>query len=86
MLVASGSLAAAKFVVGVMIGSLALISDALHSLIDFGATVVTWFAVRAADRPPDPAPLCGRLSSPYAPRHPMTPPYARTPATLTRSS
>ncbi len=34
---ASGSLAAAKFIVGVAIGSLALISDALHSLIDLGA-------------------------------------------------
>lgn len=51
--VASGSLAAAKFAVGVAIGSLALISDALHSLIDLGATLVTWFAVRVADRPPD---------------------------------
>src|SRR5512134_1882131 len=51
--VASGTLAAAKLVVGVAIGSLALISDALHSLIDLGATLVTWFAVRAADRPPD---------------------------------
>ena len=51
--VASGSLAAAKFVVGIMIGSLALISDALHSVIDLGATVVTLFAVRVADRPPD---------------------------------
>ena len=51
--VASGSLAAAKFIVGVAIGSLALISDALHSLIDLGATLVTWFAVRIADRPPD---------------------------------
>jgi cation diffusion facilitator family transporter len=50
---ASASLAAAKFVVGVAIGSLALISDALHSLIDLGATLVTWFAVRVADRPPD---------------------------------
>src|SRR5512134_3350633 len=51
--VASGTLAAAKLVVGVAIGSLALISDALHSLIDLGATLVTWFAVRVADRPPD---------------------------------
>jgi cation diffusion facilitator family transporter len=51
--IASGSLAAVKFIVGVAIGSLALISDALHSLIDLGATLVTWFAVRAADRPPD---------------------------------
>lgn len=51
--VASGSLAAAKFIVGVAIGSLALISDALHSLIDLGATLVTLFAVRVGDRPPD---------------------------------
>lgn len=51
--IASGSLAVVKFVVGVLIGSLALISDALHSLIDFGATLVTWFAVRVSDRPPD---------------------------------
>lgn len=50
---ASGSLAAAKFIVGVMIGSLALISDALHSLIDLGATIVTWYAVRVSDQPPD---------------------------------
>lgn len=51
--VASGSLAVAKLVVGLAIGSLALISDALHSVIDLGATLVTWFAVRVADRPPD---------------------------------
>jgi cation diffusion facilitator family transporter len=51
--VASGSLAAAKFVVGLAIGSLALISDALHSLIDLGATLVTYFVVRASGRPPD---------------------------------
>jgi cation diffusion facilitator family transporter len=51
--IASGSLATAKFIVGLAIGSLALISDALHSLIDLGATLVTWFAVRVSDRPPD---------------------------------
>jgi cation diffusion facilitator family transporter len=51
--VASGSLAVAKLIVGILIGSLALISDALHSVIDLGATLVTWFAVRAAGRPPD---------------------------------
>lgn len=51
--VASGTLAAAKLIVGILIGSLALISDALHSVIDLGATLVTWLAVRVADRPPD---------------------------------
>ncbi|MFD2183468.1 cation-efflux pump [Rhodoplanes azumiensis] len=50
---ASGTLACAKFVIGVAIGSLALISDALHSLIDLGATLVTWYAVRVSDKPPD---------------------------------
>jgi cation diffusion facilitator family transporter len=50
---ASGTLAIAKLVIGILIGSLALISDALHSVIDLGATLMTWWAVRAADRPPD---------------------------------
>ena len=52
-LVASLILAAAKLVVGLAIGSLALITDALHSCVDFLATGVTWMAVRVADRPAD---------------------------------
>lgn len=52
-LVASMSLAAAKLVIGLMIGSLALITDALHSGVDFLATAITWVAVRFGDRPPD---------------------------------
>lgn len=52
-IVASGSMAAAKFVVGVMIGSLALISEALHSSIDLVATIITWVVVRISDRPAD---------------------------------
>ena len=39
---ASGSMAVAKFVVGIAIGSLALISEALHSSVDLVATVITW--------------------------------------------
>jgi cation diffusion facilitator family transporter len=50
---ASASMAALKFAVGVAIGSLALISDALHSLTDLLATVVTWIVVRFSDRPAD---------------------------------
>ena len=38
---ASASMAVAKFVVGVAIGSLALISEALHSSVDLVATVIT---------------------------------------------
>jgi cation diffusion facilitator family transporter len=52
-LAASLVLAVAKLVVGVAIGSLALITDALHSCVDFFATGVTWMAVRVADRPAD---------------------------------
>jgi cation diffusion facilitator family transporter len=50
---ASASMAALKFAIGIAIGSLALISDALHSLVDFFATVVTWIVVRFSDRPAD---------------------------------
>ena len=52
-LAASALLAAAKFIAGLVTGSLAILSEAVHSLIDFGATAVTYSAVRFADRPPD---------------------------------
>ena len=52
-LAASLMLAAAKLAIGLAIGSLALITDALHSCVDFLATGVTWMAVRVADRPAD---------------------------------
>ncbi|MGL4265384.1 MAG: cation diffusion facilitator family transporter [Afipia sp.] len=52
-IVASASMAAIKFVVGVAIGSLALISEALHSSVDLIATVVTWIVVRVSDKPAD---------------------------------
>src|SRR5476651_1551768 len=50
---ASAGMAAAKFVVGISIGSLALISEALHSSVDVVATVITWLVVRVSDRPAD---------------------------------
>ena len=52
-LAASFVLAVVKFAIGVAIGSLALITDALHSGVDFLATAMTWAAVRWGDRPPD---------------------------------
>jgi cation diffusion facilitator family transporter len=52
-IVASATMAAAKFVVGILIGSLALISEALHSSVDLIATVVTWLVVQVSDRPAD---------------------------------
>ena len=50
---ASAGMAVAKFVVGIAIGSLALISEALHSSVDVVATVITWLVVRVSDRPAD---------------------------------
>jgi cation diffusion facilitator family transporter len=52
-ILASASMAVAKFVVGIAIGSLALISEALHSSVDVAATVITWMVVRVSDRPAD---------------------------------
>src|SRR6201982_150443 len=50
---ASAGLTAAKAVVGAMSGSLGLLSEAAHSLIDLGATVMTYFAVRISGKPAD---------------------------------
>jgi cation diffusion facilitator family transporter len=52
-ILASAAMAAAKFVVGIAIGSLALISEALHSSVDLVATVVTWMVVRVSGKPAD---------------------------------
>ena len=49
----SAGLTVGKAVVGVMSGSLALLSEAAHSLIDFFATVMTYFAVRISGKPAD---------------------------------
>ena len=52
-IVASAALTAAKAVVGLLTGSLAILSEAGHSLIDLAATLVTYAAVRVADKPAD---------------------------------
>ena len=50
---ASAGLTAAKAVVGVLSGSLGILSEAGHSLVDLGATVITYVAVRISGRPAD---------------------------------
>jgi cation diffusion facilitator family transporter len=50
---ASGALTLAKLVVGLMTGSLAILSEAAHSALDFAATVITYFAVRISGKPAD---------------------------------
>jgi cation diffusion facilitator family transporter len=50
---ASAGLTIAKAIVGLSTGSLAILSEAGHSLIDFGATVMTYVAVRISGKPAD---------------------------------
>lgn len=52
-LVASGGLAIAKFAAALASGSLGLLSEAFHSLLDFVATVMTLVAIRFSDQPAD---------------------------------
>jgi cation diffusion facilitator family transporter len=42
-----------KLVVGVLTGSLGILAEAAHSGLDLVAALVTFFAVRLSDRPPD---------------------------------
>ncbi len=50
---ASAGLTIAKAIVGLATGSLAILSEAGHSLIDLGATVMTYVAVRVSGKPAD---------------------------------
>jgi cation diffusion facilitator family transporter len=50
---ASAGLTLAKGIVGLSTGSLAILSEAAHSLIDLAATLMTYFAVRVSDKPAD---------------------------------
>ncbi len=42
-----------KFVVGIMSGSLGIMSEALHSGLDMVAAVITYFSVKVSDKPAD---------------------------------
>jgi cation diffusion facilitator family transporter len=50
---ASVVLTATKLVVGLMTGSLAILSEAAHSGLDLLAALLTWLAVRISDKPAD---------------------------------
>ena len=50
---ASAGLTAAKTAVGLLSGSLAILSEAAHSLIDLAATILTYAAVRVSGKPAD---------------------------------
>ena len=52
-IVAAVFLTGFKFIVGIITGSLGLLSEALHSCLDLVAAVVTFFSVRFSDKPAD---------------------------------
>lgn len=50
---ASAGLTVTKMVVGVLTGSIGILSEAAHSALDLGAALITYFAVRVSDKPAD---------------------------------
>ncbi len=50
---ASAAMTVGKFTVGFMTGSLGLISEGAHSLMDLVSTIMTYMAVRVSDKPAD---------------------------------
>ena len=51
--IASFMRAAMKLVVGIVTGSIGIISEVAHSGLDFGAVSLTYFAVKVSDKPAD---------------------------------
>jgi len=51
--IAGGTLALFKLAIGILTGSLALVSEGIHSTLDFVVTLGTWFSVKTADVPAD---------------------------------
>lgn len=49
----NSTLVALKIIVGIFIGSVSVISEAIHSAVDLLAAVIALLAVRTAGRPPD---------------------------------
>ena len=50
---ASAALSLAKLAAGLLSGSLALVSEGAHNVLDTGSSALTFFAVREADKPAD---------------------------------
>jgi cobalt-zinc-cadmium efflux system protein len=51
---ATGLLVAGELVAGTVAGSLAVVGDGIHNLSDLPTLLISWFAVRMANRPPTP--------------------------------
>ncbi|HNT28724.1 MAG TPA: cation transporter, partial [bacterium] len=46
-------LIAVKLAVGIVTGSVSVLSEAIHSLFDLIAAIIAFFSVRLSDTPPD---------------------------------
>ncbi|HCE48846.1 MAG TPA: cation transporter, partial [Candidatus Jacksonbacteria bacterium] len=53
--IASLFLTVSKLIVGLLTGSIGIISEAIHSALDLGAAGMTLFAVKVGDKPADPS-------------------------------
>jgi cation diffusion facilitator family transporter len=52
-IISNAGLVLLKFVVGIAIGSVSIISEAIHSSMDLVAAIIAFFAVRKSAQPPD---------------------------------
>ncbi|MEE8471858.1 MAG: cation diffusion facilitator family transporter [Dehalococcoidia bacterium] len=52
-ILSNSCLIALKLVVGVLTGSVSVIAEAVHSLLDLVAAIIAFFGIRMADQPPD---------------------------------
>ncbi|MEI7502523.1 MAG: cation diffusion facilitator family transporter [Paludibacter sp.] len=48
-----------KLIIGIIIGSVSVISEAIHSGVDLVAAIIAYFAVKTANKPPDSKHLYG---------------------------
>lgn len=51
--IAAGFITSFKLIVGLLTGSLGILSEALHSALDMVAAVITFFSVKVSDKPAD---------------------------------
>lgn len=52
-IIVTSSLVCAKLIVGLISGSVSVLSEAIHSTTDLAAACIAFFSVRASDTPPD---------------------------------
>ena len=69
-IVSNTALIALKVVAGVLTGSVAILTEAMHSGIDLLASFIAFFSVRRAEEPADDATATATRSSRTPPRRP----------------